>query len=191
MRCLSTGFEVALRWLWGGFVLRSLCLVYAYYMALGWLWVACSPSWFKVRGSTFDVRRSACGRNFKRRKTAFRPSAVSLAYIARPGGGWSGPVTRDPDDTQRRADLAIALRRSALVPAMEGRIEESNRLRGEATAELRKSAFQVPAPGRQEEQAGPACPSMDEQFSEGTSLTPLKAGDLLIANRSSGRGERK
>ena len=25
---------------WGGFVLRSLCLVYAYYMALVWLWVA-------------------------------------------------------------------------------------------------------------------------------------------------------
>ena len=27
----------ALGWLCGGFVLRSLCLVYAYYMALGWL----------------------------------------------------------------------------------------------------------------------------------------------------------
>src|ERR1035441_7047402 len=39
-----------------------------------------------------------------------------------------------------------------------------------------------------EGQAGTACPSMDEQFSEGTSLTPLKAGDLLIANRSSGSG---
>src|ERR1022692_906554 len=56
MRCLSTGFEVALRWLWGGFVLRSLCLVYAYYMALGWLWVACRPSSFNVRGWAFDVR---------------------------------------------------------------------------------------------------------------------------------------
>ena len=97
-------------------------------------------------------------------------------------------VTRDPDDTQRRADLAIALRRSALAPAVEGRIDDSNRLRGEATGELRKSAFQAPAPARQEEQAVPACPSMDEQFSEGTSLTPLKAGDLLIANRSSGSG---
>jgi hypothetical protein len=30
----------ALVWLGGGFVLRSLCLVYAYNMALGWLWVA-------------------------------------------------------------------------------------------------------------------------------------------------------
>jgi hypothetical protein len=27
-------------WPWCGFVLRSLCLVYAYYMALRWLWVA-------------------------------------------------------------------------------------------------------------------------------------------------------
>ena len=29
-----------LRGPWCGFVLRSLCLVYAYNMALGWLWVA-------------------------------------------------------------------------------------------------------------------------------------------------------
>ena len=34
------GLGVALVWLWRGFVLRSLCLVYAYNMALGWLWVA-------------------------------------------------------------------------------------------------------------------------------------------------------
>src|ERR1035441_4863697 len=34
------GLGVALVWLWCGFVLRSLCLVYAYYMALRWLWVA-------------------------------------------------------------------------------------------------------------------------------------------------------
>ena len=53
-------FRVALGWLWRSSVLRSLCLVYAYYMALGWLWVACAPSPFKVRSSTFDVRRSAC-----------------------------------------------------------------------------------------------------------------------------------
>src|ERR1035438_6790417 len=84
MRCLSTGFEVALRWLWGGFVLRSLCLVYAYNMALGWLWVAlrglpplfllstfyflllpeCGFGWlkrsrFRVQGSRFDVRCSS------------------------------------------------------------------------------------------------------------------------------------
>src|ERR1035441_9721432 len=95
MRCLSTGFEVALRWLWGGFVLRSLCLVYAYYMALGWLWVACRPSLFKVRGSRFNVRRSASRRNLQRRKAAFRPSAVSPAYITRAGGGWSGPLLPD------------------------------------------------------------------------------------------------
>ena len=32
---LAPGFVVALRWLFGGSVLRSLCRVYAYYMALG------------------------------------------------------------------------------------------------------------------------------------------------------------
>jgi hypothetical protein len=53
--------------------------------------VACSPSLFKVRDSTFDVRRSASGRNLKHRKAVFCPSAVSLAYITRPGRGWSGP----------------------------------------------------------------------------------------------------
>jgi hypothetical protein len=118
-------------------------------------------------------------------QTARRSAAADFASAA---GLARQMVTRDPDDTQRRSDLAIALRRSALVPAMEGKIDESNRLRGEATAELRKSAFQVPAPATQVEQAVPACPSMDEQFSEGTSLTPLKAGDLLIANRSSASG---
>ena len=118
-------------------------------------------------------------------QTARRSAAADFASAA---GLARQMVTRDTDDTQRRSDLAIALRRSALVPAMEGKIDESNRLRGEATAELRKSAFQVPAPATQVEQAVPACPSMDEQFSEGTSLTPLKAGDLLIANRSSGSG---
>ena len=118
-------------------------------------------------------------------QTARRSAAADFASAA---GLARQMVTRDPDDTQRRSDLAIALRRSALVPAMEGKIDESNRLRGEATAELRKSAFQVPAPATQVEQAVPACPSVDEQFSEGTSLTPLKAGDLLIANRSSGSG---
>src|ERR1035438_2597459 len=50
------GLEVALTWPWGGFVLRSLCLVYAYNMALGWLWVAFSRlrrSRLRVQGSRF------------------------------------------------------------------------------------------------------------------------------------------
>src|ERR1019366_1898029 len=74
---------VALVWLWCGFVLRSLCLVYAYNMALGWLWVAlrglpplfllstfyflllpeCGFGWlkrsrFRVQGSRFKVQGS-------------------------------------------------------------------------------------------------------------------------------------
>src|ERR1039457_5554715 len=109
MRCLSTGFEVALRWLWGGFVLRSLCLVYAYNMALGWLWVACSPSSFKVQGSMFDVRRSASGRNLKRRKAACRPSAVSLAHITRPGGGWRRSRESESDPRRVSGDSPLTL----------------------------------------------------------------------------------
>src|ERR1035441_8519785 len=86
----------ALGWPWCGFVLRSLCLVYAYNMALGWLWVALgglSPLFllsafyfFLVQGSRFDVERSTF--SLKHRKAACRPSAVNLAYITRPGGGW-------------------------------------------------------------------------------------------------------
>src|ERR1035438_2364690 len=96
------GFGVALVEPWGGFggalvwlctpeSMPSICLQYGLGVALWWLWVACSPSWFKVRGSRFNVRRSASGRNLKHRKAACRPSAVNLAYITRPGRGWSGP----------------------------------------------------------------------------------------------------
>ena len=67
------------------------CLPNGFEVALSWLWVACSPYSLKVRGSTFDVRRSASGRNLKHSKAGFRPSAVSLAYITRPVGGWRGP----------------------------------------------------------------------------------------------------
>src|ERR1039457_6790121 len=66
-------------------------MVYAYYMALRWFWVACPPSLFKVRGWTFDVRRSASGRNLKLRKAACRPPAVRLVYMTRPGGDWMCP----------------------------------------------------------------------------------------------------
>jgi hypothetical protein len=48
---LCTPKQMALWWPCGGFVLRSLCLVYAYHMALGWLWVACRPFLW-----TLDVR---------------------------------------------------------------------------------------------------------------------------------------
>ena len=46
---LWCGLGVALVWLWCGFVLRSLCLVYAYYMALGWLGVASGALGSKIR----------------------------------------------------------------------------------------------------------------------------------------------
>src|ERR1035441_5924864 len=89
--CLVYGFGVAL----GGFA-RSLAPISAFHFLLSafagmGLWVARRASSFKFRGSRFGVRRSASGRNLQRRKAAFRPSAVRLAYITRPGGGWSGP----------------------------------------------------------------------------------------------------
>jgi serine/threonine protein kinase len=94
-------------------------------------------------------------------------------------------VSRDPEDSQERGELAVALRRSALISAMEGKLNESDRLRGQATEELRRITIEAPASTRQEDRAGPSCPSMDEQFSEGNSLMALQAGDLLIGNRSS------
>ena len=122
-------------------------------------------------------------------QTARRSAAREFASAA---GLARQVVARDPEDIQPRRDLAIALRRSALIPAMDGKMDESNRLRAEATGELRMAALPVPAATAREAQTGSGvpsgCPSIDEQFAEGTSLTPLQAEDLLIANRSSGGG---
>src|ERR1019366_4133603 len=52
MRCLSTGFEVALRWLCTPESMPSICLLYGFGVALGGL-----PP-FLVQGSRLDVRRS-------------------------------------------------------------------------------------------------------------------------------------
>jgi hypothetical protein len=49
------GLGVALVWPWCGFVLRSICLVYAYYMALRWLWVACG-----TRHGVGNAAQAAC-----------------------------------------------------------------------------------------------------------------------------------
>ena len=74
----------------------SICLQYGLGVALGWLWVVFRPYFyfllsafyfFLVQGSRFEVQRSTF--SLQRRKAACRPSAVSLAYIARPGGGRS------------------------------------------------------------------------------------------------------
>src|ERR1035438_9721817 len=95
MRCLSTGFEVALKWLWGGFVLRSLCLVYAYYMALRWLWVALPRlSILDVGRSMSDVpdrepSRFAAGRNGLGCRTFWR--LLALVAAANWDGSRSGP----------------------------------------------------------------------------------------------------
>src|ERR1035441_4337826 len=73
------GFGVALVWLWCGFALRSLCLVYAYNMALGWLWVALRglPPLFLLSTFCFMLLPE-CGLGWLKR-SSFRvhpPSAV-------------------------------------------------------------------------------------------------------------------
>src|ERR1035438_6019551 len=79
-------------------------------MALGWLWVACSSSSFKVRGSTFEVRRSASGRNLKRRKAACRPSAASLVDILlgrAEAGGAPGILKVIPHESRNRNQISL------------------------------------------------------------------------------------
>src|ERR1035441_8932611 len=106
-----------LRWLCTPESMPSICLQYGLGVALGWLWVACRPSSFKVRRSMFDVRRSAPRRHLDPRKAACRPSAVSLAYIPRPDGGRRGPKLspREPPMTARRLshDSPVCLPRKA------------------------------------------------------------------------------
>jgi hypothetical protein len=88
-------------------------------------------------------------------------------------------VARDPGDLQARRELALALRRSALIPEMKGRIAESDALRASATEMLRSS---MASPTGQETAAESSCPGMNEQVSKGQFPQPMGHGDLLIAN---------
>ena len=95
---------MALVWPWGGFVLRSLCLVYAYNMALGWLWVA-------LRGrfllSTFCfLLLPECG--FPARRTAFHDSTPRQAsygrvvyQVAEPSEGGIGFLAFGGDEVEQ------------------------------------------------------------------------------------------
>src|ERR1035438_8860591 len=76
-------------WPWGGLGVALGGFGWSFAPISTFCFLLSTFSWFKVRGSRFNVRRSASGRNLKHRKAALRPSAVSLAYIARPGGGCS------------------------------------------------------------------------------------------------------
>jgi len=94
-------------------------------------------------------------------------------------------LAQDSGDIQARRELAVALRRSALIPAIEGRLAESDGLREQAT-EMLRSTIATPASNRWEEAADSSCPEMIEQFSKGQSPKPLGHGDLLIGNAPAG-----
>ena len=91
----------------------------------------------------------------------------------------------DPGDMAARAELAVALRRIALVSAMEGRVTESDERRGKATEALRLT-LAAPASNTGGEAAGSSCPETVEQISKGESPNPLGHGDLLIGNAAAG-----
>jgi serine/threonine protein kinase len=94
-------------------------------------------------------------------------------------------LARDSEDLQARRELAVALRRRALIPAMDRKPTRSNALRGQATEALRLT-MSIPAAARLGEQAAPSCTESVERVSEGSSPAALRAGDLLIANGRTG-----
>ena len=126
MRCLSTGFEVALRWLCTPESMPSICLLYGFGVALGGLPpFLVQGSRFEVRGSRFEVRRSASGRNLKRRKATLRPSNLSLAGAAASpsvGRDWSGATgtAKTTPKTPPRQDTSAPTLRAAKLPPDSG-----------------------------------------------------------------------
>ncbi len=99
-------------------------------------------------------------------------------------------LTRDPDDLVERRQLAVALRRSALIAAARSRMTESDALRERATQMLRttmaaSASYPVSA------EAGSSCSGAAERVSMGDFPSPLRHGDLLIGNRSGAGGPGK
>src|ERR1017187_3135388 len=97
------GFGGALGWLWWslggalvepwcGFVLRSLCLVYAYNMALGWLWVASVASGSKTLSQEGGFRLIMRIAVWPARGTTWAASTRQK----RPGGFASRRIHRGP-----------------------------------------------------------------------------------------------
>jgi hypothetical protein len=160
--------RVALGWLWVRNWLPTACLPNGFEVALSWLWVACSPSSLKVRGSTFDVRRSASGRNLKHSKAGFRPSAVSLAYITRPVGGWRGPKLSP-----------------ASLPCMSG--ESPMTLSGVSSAPIIGSAYATGPSQRHLSPRGPAALNselMGVLVASQTVRGQSRGGSVLVRGRS-------
>jgi non-specific serine/threonine protein kinase/serine/threonine-protein kinase len=92
-------------------------------------------------------------------------------------------LERDPDDLAERRNLAVALRRRALIAAMNGQLSVSSALRVRAAQELRSTL----TPGTYTDprtEANSSCPDTRESLSDGDFPMPLRRGDLLIGNRS-------
>jgi tetratricopeptide (TPR) repeat protein/tRNA A-37 threonylcarbamoyl transferase component Bud32 len=94
-------------------------------------------------------------------------------------------AARDPENLQALRELAIALHRRALVLATGGLSAASNALRRQATENLRMTAIAA-APAMIEESADPSCAESVERVGDGSSPSPLRAGDLLVANGKAG-----
>jgi serine/threonine protein kinase/tetratricopeptide (TPR) repeat protein len=94
-------------------------------------------------------------------------------------------VTSDSDDLQARKELSVALRRSALIMAMEGKTAGSNALRDQATKALTSTMSTLAAP-TPTERVDPSSPESIERSVDGAPAAPLRTGDLVIANRRTG-----
>jgi tetratricopeptide (TPR) repeat protein len=98
-------------------------------------------------------------------------------------------LDQDPEELQDRRELAVALRRLALIPALRGQLAQSDALRREAAETLRPprgTLEREPA----ERPADSACPETIERFSDTQFPTGLGRGDLVIGNgRASAPGQ--
>ncbi len=94
-------------------------------------------------------------------------------------------LSRDADDLQERRELGVALRRGALIATRTGNPAISNALRDESTVALRLG-MSAPAGRGEDDQSSPPCSESSEQFIAGASPSPLRPGDVLIANRRAG-----
>jgi serine/threonine protein kinase len=93
-------------------------------------------------------------------------------------------LAADREDLQVRKELAIALRRRALIYADQGWLADSDALRSQAAEEL-GAAIAGSASAGTHEIASQSCPDVAEKVSDSQSPSPLRPADLLIANGGS------
>ncbi len=93
-------------------------------------------------------------------------------------------LSQDSEDLQMRRESAMALQRRSLIPSRDGRRVSPNSLRDQAVEALKLTIPNRPD-SNPDAHANSSCGEASERISEGTSVTPLMAGDLVIANRGS------